>query len=86
MIWMDMERKLQDFFEGGALPAVLSVDRRHYDETKYKFLMHGHEAICEITYVYEGAGIYRQGKRSLSGDCGGYSAVQYGRAARDPSR
>lgn len=64
MIWMNMERKLQDFFEGGALPAVLSVDRRHYDETKYKFLMHGHEAICEITYVYEGAGIYRQGKEA----------------------
>ena len=37
MIWMDAEQKLQDFFEGGKLPAVLSVDRRHYDESRYKF-------------------------------------------------
>ena len=62
MIWTDTERKLQDFFEDGRLPAVLSVDRRHYDETRYKFLMHGHGNICEITYIYQGEGLYRQGK------------------------
>lgn len=70
MIWMDAEQKLQDFFEGGKLPAVLSVDRRHYDESRYKFLMHGHSEICEITYIYEGAGIYRQGKEAYQVSAG----------------
>lgn len=61
MIWKDTNQKLGEYFQDGALPAILSVDRRHYDEKKYKFLMHGHENFCEITYVYQGAGIYRQG-------------------------
>ena len=64
MIWTDTNQKIQDIFEGGMLPAVLSVDKRHYDETRYKFLMHAHSSICEITYIYEGAGIYRQGRES----------------------
>ena len=51
MIWKDTNQKLGEYFQDGALPAVLSVDRRHYDEKKYKFLMHGHENFCEITYV-----------------------------------
>lgn len=64
MVWKDTGSKLREYFQNGTLPTVLSVDRRHYDEKKYKFLMHGHENLCEITYVYEGAGIYRQGMGS----------------------
>ena len=62
MFWVDTNRQLSDFFTDGALPSVMSVDKRHYDEKEYEFFMHGHNNICEITFIFNGNGLYHQGK------------------------
>lgn len=64
MLWIDTEKQLRKYFENGALPIVVSVDKRHYDEKKYQFLLHGHPDICELTIITNGAGLYQQGNES----------------------
>ncbi|MDO4491234.1 MAG: AraC family transcriptional regulator [Lachnospiraceae bacterium] len=64
MLWVDTEKQLKKYFEHGSLPIVTSVDKRHYDEKEYQFLMHGHPDICELTVITRGAGLYRQGNET----------------------
>ncbi len=64
MLWIDTEKQLRKYFDHGSLPIITSVDKRHYDEKNYQFLLHGHPDICEITVIVNGAGLYRQGNES----------------------
>lgn len=64
MLWVDTEKQLKKYFEHGSLPIVTSVDKRHYDEKEYQFLLHGHPDICELTVIVKGAGLYRQGNEA----------------------
>ncbi len=64
MLWVDTGKQLHKFFEHGSLPIITSVDKRHYDEKEYQFLLHGHPNICELTVITDGAGLYRQGNES----------------------
>ncbi len=64
MLWIDTAKQLHKYFENGSLPIITSVDKRHYDEKNYQFLMHGHPDICELTVIVNGAGLYRQGNES----------------------
>ena len=76
MIWTDTERKLQDFFEdgrpaGGTLggPGAITM------KPGTNFSCTATANICEITYIYEGEGLYRQGKEVYPVKAGGYSSV-----------
>lgn len=64
MLWIDTEKQLKKYFEQGSLPIVTSVDKRHYDEKEYQFLLHGHPDICELTIFVHGAGLYQQGNEA----------------------
>ena len=64
MLWVNTEKQLNKYFEHGSLPIVVSVDKRHYDEKDYQFLLHGHPDICELTIIANGAGLYQQGNES----------------------
>ncbi len=65
MLWIDTGKQLKKYFEHGSLPIITSVDKRHYDEKDYQFLVHGHPDICELTVIVSGAGLYRQGNESV---------------------
>lgn len=64
MLWIDTEKQLKKYFDNGALPIVVSVDKRHYDEKEYQFYPHAHPDICELTIIVNGAGLYQQGNES----------------------
>lgn len=64
MLWVDTEKQLKKYFDQGTLPIIVSVDKRHYDEKDYQFLLHGHNDICELTVITAGAGLYQQGSHS----------------------
>ncbi|MDO4617139.1 MAG: AraC family transcriptional regulator [Lachnospiraceae bacterium] len=64
MLWIDTGKQLNKYFDHGSLPIITSVDKRHYDEKRYEFLLHGHSDICELTVITKGAGLYKQGNEA----------------------